>query len=158
MLRAKAVHQSEQRQNAFDLHTFEKQIRVVRTSGFFPIQQTRHWPGHDLASVLAHAPTERKCLGNNGNMLIWRVSLIWKQTETGVCFGISYRNQNIPAIVAIFPWKIRKGKSVRMLLCTRGQPNYVCICVSGGPFISFLLWRGDVHARHGSSACHLSVC
>lgn len=43
-------------------------------------------------------------------------------------FGISYRNKNFPAIVAIFSWKRRKGKSACALHQTQGHPNYERVC------------------------------
>lgn len=125
------------------------------------------WPGFCL---LAHTLTERESvMGITKNTLSEGFSRVWKhqicltvitiKLKLGVCVLASLIRNPTSQILSLFlSWKILKGNSVHVLCQMQGQPKCVYICASGGPLIFFLLWRGDVHARHGSSACHPSVC
>lgn len=124
------------------------------TSGFFPIQQTRHWPGHDLASVLPHTLTERRCPGNNQEHALWRVSpgletpdlphSYQRQTETGACALASIIGIKLPSYCRyFFLEKAKREIWTRAASVSRSPKICVHMCAGRPPYLFPLVvrWR-----------------
>lgn len=166
--RAVAVHQSERRQKQIlicihlkskcvSCTTWSKQDADLDTTCILSLHTERDESISGITASMLPPPG----FGNTRSASHTRSH----QTESAsVCFGIGYRNETSQLLWLFFSWRRQKGKRVRVLCRTQGQPNYACVCVcvcQAGPsalsVISFLLRRGDVGALHGSTACHPSV-
>lgn len=119
---------------------FKSKCLIVHTPAFFSVQSTRQWPEHDLASVLAYAPIERKCQEHAAlGFLSYLESVLWHFLPR------SKPNSNCGYFFC--------GNNKRENMCMVNQTVHLCV---GWPMYHVPLVRKVTYSMYSSWLCCMS--